>query len=165
MTGTIDFSSQASELLNLVTVNGSYLFRYLANITGIILDGCTNITQTNNSIAGENKNQLVFTNMTKLQNLSIQNCTGITGNVDLTPCTDIRQVDASGVSCNVIIPENAPITKYEVGTPTMVSMINPTSISPNNVVVDSSSSIGSIDLVNIPNNKSFTMFAKIMNLN
>jgi len=71
MTGTIDFSSQASELLNLVTVNGSYLFRYLANITGIILDGCTNITQTNNSIAGENKNQLVFTNMTKLQNLSI----------------------------------------------------------------------------------------------
>lgn len=165
MTGTIDFSSQASELLNLVTVNGSYLFRYLSNITGIILDGCTNITQTNDSIAGENKNQLVFTNMTKLQNLSIQNCTGITGNIDLTPCTDIRQVDASGVSCNVIIPENAPITKYEVGTPTMVSMINPTSISPNNVVVDSSSSIGSIDLVNIPNNKSFTMFAKIMNLN
>jgi hypothetical protein len=71
MTGTIDFSSQASELQNLVTVNGSYLFRYLSNITGIILDGCTNITQTNNSIAGENKNQLVFTNMTKLQNLSI----------------------------------------------------------------------------------------------
>lgn len=164
MTGTIDFSSQASELLNLVTVNGSYLFRYLSNITGIILDGCTNITQTNDSIAGENKNQLVFTNMTKLQNLSIQNCTGITGNIDLTPCTDIRQIDASGVSCNIIIPENAPITKYEVGTPTMVSMINPTSISPNNVVVDSSSNIGSIDLVNIPNNKSFTMFAKIMNL-
>lgn len=164
MTGTIDFSVNAANLPNLVTANGSYLFKYLANITGINLDGCTNVTSTNNNIQSENKNQLIFTNMTKLQNLSIQNCTGITGTLDLSPCTDIRQVDASGVTCNVIIPDNAPITKYELGTPTSVRIVNPTQLNYTAVKVDNSGSIDSIDIINIPNNRSFGTFAKIMNV-
>jgi hypothetical protein len=71
MTGTIDFSAQASNLPNLVTADGGYLFKYLPNITGINLDGCTNVTQTNNNIQGNDKSAFLFTNMTALQNLSI----------------------------------------------------------------------------------------------
>jgi hypothetical protein len=56
------------------------------------------------------------------------------------------------------------VSRYELGTPTQVSIINPTTIQPSGVKVDSAEDIDSIDLVNIPNNKSFSMFAKIMNL-
>ena len=105
-----------------------------------------------------------FSNMKALKTLSIQGCTGLTEDIDLTDCTDIEQVDASGTTVNVIIPDGSKITKYELGTPTSIRIVNPTVINPTNVVVDSSNSIDSIDLVNIPNNKSFTTFAKIMNL-
>jgi hypothetical protein len=67
-----------------------------------------------------------FSVMTSLQTLSIQNCTGLTGNIDLTMCPNITQVDASGTTVNVLVPSNAPLTKYEVGAPTTISLINPT---------------------------------------
>jgi len=88
LTGTIDFTSYAATLPNLVTSNGSYLFKYLPNVTGIILDGC-NITNTANNIQGDDKRQFLFDNMVNLRTLSIQNCTGLTGDVDLTMCTEI----------------------------------------------------------------------------
>jgi len=81
--------------------------------------------------------------------------------IDLTMCHDIREVDASGTSINVLVPENAPLTKYEVGTPTSISLINPTVLTPAGVVVDSYGNLDSLDLVNIPNNKSFAVFEKI----
>jgi len=76
-------------------------------------------------------------------------------------CPYITQVDASGTSINVLVPENAPLTKYELGTPTEISLINPTVLTPAGVVVDSYANLDSLDLINIPNNKSFSMFDKI----
>jgi hypothetical protein len=105
-----------------------------------------------------------FSAMTSLQTLSIQNCTGLTGNIDLTMCPNITQVDASGTTINVLVPSNAPLTKYELGTPTSVNLTNPAVLTPQGVVVDSSANIDSLNIVNIANNKSFTMFAKIMNI-
>jgi len=76
----------------------------------------------------------------------------------------LQQVDASGTTINVLISQNSKMSRYELGTPTQVSIINPTTIQPSGVKVDSAEDIDSIDLVNIPNNKSFSTFAKIMNL-
>jgi len=45
-------------------------------------------------------------------------CTGLTNDIDLTNCSEITQVDASGTTVNVLIPENSKIIKYELGTPT-----------------------------------------------
>ena len=164
ITGTIDFSPYASELINLLTYINTNLLDYIPNCQGIILDGCTQLTSEVQSLVGSNKNQMNFSNMKALKTLSIQGCTGLTEDIDLTDCANIEQVDASGTTINVIIPDGSKITKYELGTPTSIRIVNPTVINPTNVVVDSSNSIDSIDLVNIPNNKSFTTFAKIMNL-
>ena len=46
MNGTIDFHTAGANLTSLGTANGSYLFKYLPNITGIILDGCTALTDS-----------------------------------------------------------------------------------------------------------------------
>ena len=163
ITDVVDFSTSGSDLPNFVTYNNDYLFKYLVNCEGIIIDGCTSLQNTADAITGTNKNQFNFSNMTKLKKFYAQNCTGLTGTIDLSMCTDLEEVDVSGTTINVAVPTGTKITKYELGTPTAVSIINPTSINPTNVAVDSSSSINSIDLINIPNNKTFTTLTKIMN--
>jgi hypothetical protein len=90
--------------------------------------------------------------MKALKTLSIQGCTGLTEDIDLTDCTDIEQVDASGTTVNILLPSNPKVTKYELGTPTKVSLINPIQLTPAGVVVDSSANIDSLDIVGIPNN-------------
>jgi len=71
-------------------------------------------------------------------------------------------VDASGTTVNVLVPSNAPLTKYEVGTPTTINLTNPTVLTPAGVVVDNYANVTSLDIVNVPDNKSFTMFDKIL---
>ena len=99
--------------------------------------------------------------MTALQNLSIQNCTGLTGNVDISMCTDIRQVDASGTTVSIIMPTEPKVTKYEVGTPTSINLENPTVLTPTGIVVDSASSLNSLVIKNMPGTKTYTAFYKI----
>jgi hypothetical protein len=53
--GTLDFTSKASSLVNLVTLDGSYLFKYLHSIQGIILDGCNLLENTASGILGDDK--------------------------------------------------------------------------------------------------------------
>jgi hypothetical protein len=82
--------------------------------------------------------------------------------MDLTMCPEIREVDASGTSVNVLVPEGAKLTKYEVGAPTEIHLINPTVLLPNGIVVDNSYMLDSLDIVNAPQNKSFSIFNVIM---
>ena len=162
ITNEIDFSTQGIDLPNFVTYNNDYLFKYLLNCEGIIMDGCSVIENTNDNIVGSNKNQILFTNMTNLEKLYVQNCTGLTGTIDLTMCPNITQVDASGTSINVLVPTQSTLTKYELGTPTEISLDSPTVLQPDDVVVDHSANIDSLEIINIPGDKSFTMFNKIM---
>ena len=152
----------SASLNNIVTYSGtSSVLKHLPAVTSLVLDDNTNLTSTYNTITEDNGKQLVFTKMAALQKLFIQNCIGLTADIDLTPCTHITEVDASGTTVNVLVPENAPLTKYEVGSPTSISIINPTVLQPSGVVVDNYANLDSLDIVNIPNNKSFTMFDKI----
>lgn len=160
LTEEIDFSDIGSELPSMTTTNGSYLFKYLLNCTGIILDGCTQITSFNNS----NINQMNFSNMTHLQKLSIQNCIGLTEDIDLTDNSEILEVDASGTTVNVLISDESALTKYELGTPTSINIVNPTVLTANGIYVDDCKEIESLTLKNIPNNNTFTSFGKVLNL-
>ena len=168
LTGTIDFSvrSSDSEFTSIATGKSiDSLLKYLPNVTGLIFDNCTHLTSINsNPNFEDNGNQFIFDKMPNLQILSIQNCIGLNQTIDLTDCPNITQVDASGTTINVLVPEGAILTKYELGTPTSINLINPTVLQPSGVNVDVSTSINSLDIVNILDNKSFTMFAKIMNI-
>ena len=165
ITGTISVDGQynlngnwttaGTNLENLI-YNGHSILEYLPNITGIKLDNST-ITSTVEGITNIN-----LSNITKLTTFSIQNCTGLTADIDLSNNPNIIEVDASGTSINVILPTNPKVTKYELGTPTSVNISNPTVLTPSGVVVDHSSNITSLDLINIPNNNTYSMFNKIM---
>jgi hypothetical protein len=102
--------------------------------------------------------------MKALKVLSIQNCTGLTEDIDLTDCVDIEQVDASGTTINVSIPDGSKITKYELGAPTTVRIVNPTQLNYSAAKTDNPANISSMDIINIPNNKSFSTFAIMMGI-
>ena len=161
LNGVIDFTPYLSTLPNLVTANGSYLFKYIPNVTGIILDGFTSLTNNAQNITDDDKNQFNFSNMVSLEKLSIRNCSSLTGNIDLTYCPNIEEVYATGTSVNVLVPENAPLTKYEVGAPTTIDLTNPTVLTPAGVYVQNRNNLDYLDIVNIPNEKSFTVFDEI----
>ena len=160
LTGTLDFSPYPNLGRLAVSTNKTILY-YLANVTGIILDGCSQLTSTYDN-AGVTINQFDFSRMPNLQTLSIQNCTSLTANIDLTVCSNIREIDASGTNISVLVPQNAKLTKYEVGSPTEIHLINPTVLQPSGVRVDSYNNLDSLDLINIPNNKSFAVFDRII---
>ena len=162
LTGTLDLSPYPNISRLAVSTNRSIL-TYLTGLTGLVMDGCTQITDEFNN-GGIVINQMDFSNMTALQNLSIQGCTGLSADIDLTDNTDIRQVDASVTTVNVILPANAKVTKYELGTPTAIEIDSPTVLEPAGVNVDSVTSLDSLDIVDIPNKKAFNMFGKIMNV-
>ena len=107
---------------------------------------------------------MIFDKMDKLRILNIQNCSSLTEDIDLTNCSDIREVDASGTTINVLIPSNSSITKYELGTPTSVTIISPTALTNAGVNVDDSTSITNIDIEYMASNTGFKTFAKIMNI-
>jgi hypothetical protein len=77
-------------------------------------------------------------------------------------CPELLEVDASGTTINVNIPTGSKITKYELGLPTEVNIINPTVLQPSGVELDGYKDITSLDIRNIPNNKTYAMFGKIM---
>ena len=162
MSGTIDFSTQAQDLPNLITANGTYLLRYLRNITGLIFDGCVGITQTNNSIEGNDKSMFLFNNCEKLQVLSIKNCPNLTGTVDLSYCTDIRQVYSNRTNVTIILPTEPKITNFEVMAPVSINLENPTVLTKEGVKVSSYENLDSLVIKNMPNTKSYITFAKIM---
>lgn len=155
----VNVSDNLNTLTSLVYNNKS-IFESLPKIQGIKLDGATSITSQISGI-----NNLPISGLLDLRRFSIQNCTGLTQDIDLSSCSELREVDASGTNINILVPTGSKLTKYELGTPTQISIVDPTSLAPSGVNVDSVLSLNSLEIVNIPNNKSFTMFGKIMGVN
>ena len=159
--GTLTFTSDTT---NIISAEGDTLLHYLPAIETLIFDECTLLTSSYEDINQNQIPQFDFSEMYDLTNLSIVGCTGLTNDIDLTNCSEITQVDASDTTVNVLIPENSKITKYELGTPTQISIISPTQLNYTNVKVDDSTNIDSLDIVNATGNNSFKMFGKVMNV-
>ena len=75
---SISFNSVSNSIQNLVTQNGNCLFKYLINCKSVDMTGCYHIQNTEQSIIGDDKNQLDFSNMTKLEKLKMTSCSSIT---------------------------------------------------------------------------------------
>lgn len=159
--GTLTFDSN---ILNVYTNNGSTLFNYIPNVEGLIFDGCDKLNSIYSAPGTQEQNLFIFNKMQNLKVLNIQGCSSLTEDIDLSMCKNIEKVYASRTNINVSIPDNSKITNYELGTPTSISLINPTSIITSNVNIDDPNKINSITLINIPNVSAYSMFGKIMNV-
>ena len=168
LTGTLNFTTDSSWLTitSLKTQNSRSIFKYLTNITSVIMDGCTALLSTNSSITyeGDTTSQLVFDQMLNMTKLSIQNCTALTQDIDVTLNTNLLTLDMSGTTINAILPISSKLTTLEFGTPTTINVDTPASLTTSGIKVDSSTNISSLTLVNMPNSSTFNSFAKIMNI-
>lgn len=150
--------SDSSSLTNLL-YNAESILKYLPNITGIDLSGASSLTSSTENIVN-----IDLSNIKDLRKFYIENCSSLTGTYDLSSYENLEEVDASGTTVNVLIPTNSKVTKYELGTPTTVSIINPTVLTPAGVSATSGASIDSLTIINVPDAKTFSTFNKIMNV-
>lgn len=158
----VSVASNIGSLTSLI-YNGQSILLSLPNITGIKLNGASNLTSTT-TISGVDKVNIDLTNISKLTYFNIENCTSLTQDIDLSENSNIEQVDASGTFINIILPTNPKITRIEYGTPTEINIINPTVLNADNIIVDSYATLDSLELVNIPNTKTFTAFGNIFDM-
>ena len=168
LTGTLNFTTDSSWLTitSLKTQNSRSIFKYLTNITSVIMDGCTALPSTNSNITyeGDTTSQLVFDQMLNLTSLSIQNCTTLSQDIDLMLNTNLLTLDMSGTNLNVTLPTGTKVTTLEYGSPSSISLLSPTQLAPTGLKVDSITNLTNLNISNMPNNKTFATFAKIFNL-
>lgn len=157
--GTVTFETT---LTSIRSSNGSTILNYLPAIEGLNFSDCTSLTSTYTPSGGTAQNLFVFNHMPQLEALNVYNCSSLTEDIDLTMCDDLTEVDARGTSINVLIPTGSKITSYKLGTPTEISIVSPTVLQVSGVSVDDYTELDTLELVNIPGNKAFGMFYKIM---
>lgn len=164
LTGTIDFSSHPS-IPSLITDTNQSIFKYLYNITGIIMDGCTNIGLTNNSISGSDKRVFVFEDIAHLVTLTIKNNYNAYGTLDLSSCSDLTNIDLRDTYTGVILPERSKVTSLKLGTPPEVQMNRPLLLTAANTSIQSSAELSNVVLNYVNNNESvgFNMFNVLYN--
>lgn len=157
--GSITFDSAIE---NVYTNNGTTLFNYLPEIQSLNFSGCSSLESTY-TVPGETaQNLFVFDHMLNLASLNVSNCTSLTGNIDLSACTALTTVDASGTTVNVEIPTNSSITSLKLGYPSSVEVINPSTLDVANFEMGGRKNLTEVNIQNIPNAKTYTMFSKIM---
>ena len=171
LTGTLDFTGADSLVSgqtfnNLIVNNGRHsLLEYIPNVTGLILDGCANLTTSYLPLQGSEIPNVVFDNMPHLQTLSIQNCSSLTGTIDLSNCP-ITSVNATGTSVNITLPTGTAITNLALGTPTSIVIDNPTVMEYDDISVADSSSLTNVELTNVNSTavQGYRMFGQIFGI-
>lgn len=157
---TLD-SGAYKAISSLKTQDNKSIFKYLRACTEVVMDGCTQLTSENESIDDNGSHsQTDFSEMLELQTLSLNGCTALTVDIDLSKNAKITSVDTTGDVLSVILPEGASFTKIALGKPTNVNVVNPTAVDIDQVIVSDSSAITSVDIENA-DGKGFTLFGKL----
>jgi hypothetical protein len=79
----------------------------------------------------------------------------------LTKCKSLTSLDASGTELGVDFGTGSAVTLFTLGNPTSITLKNPISLTPNGVTVSTYGNLTSLDLRNIPNAKTYSVFDKI----
>lgn len=168
--GTLDFSSDHTAIESLQTNIGDTIFNYLPNITSLNFTGCNRLSH-NAGTSGI----FDFTNMPKLTTLSLNGCTSmdasssvsgiIHSTLSLSTALQLTSLDLRNTTIGVDIPQNSRITTLQLGSPYYISIVNPVSLSPEEISIQSSSNLSDVTIQDV--NQSylcgFTMFDKIYN--
>ena len=159
LAGKLDFTEYTASVTTIHDEQGGLLFDHLINISEIDLTGCVNVSNSGFT------NQNVFSTMPSLVTLSLNGCASITGNINFSGCTKLANIDIRNTSIGIIATNNqAELSNIKLGSPTLVNITNPKVLTTSGVTIANNENLSSVELVNIPNCRSFNMFAKLMNI-
>lgn len=168
LTGTLDFSTNASAIGTVNAEGGESLLKYLPNITQLDFNGCSSLVAGTLGIL--NNGVLIFEAMPYLTTINLSN-TSVNYIINFTNCVELTTINLQNTTAGIILAENNKVTYIQLGSPTQVNINSPISLNPDNVTIQSSSNLTSISLGNIRmvdnyNNtylKGYMLFNKIYN--
>ena len=128
----------------------------------MIIDDAT-IAQYNPNIVDEDKNQIILSEMPYLQKLSLIGNASLTETVDLTSNINIEAIYAEGSNVGVVLPTNSKISTLSLGTPEEINIVSQTVLKTSGISVQNTSDLDYLDIVNIPNTSTYSVFKKVMN--
>lgn len=151
--GTLDFSAHSQQVGTVFTASGQPLIKYMPNITGLIFDGCSNVTPTGTSFGtyDSSTRTLTFEALPKLTTLSFAGCNSQDiGILDLTNCQNVTSLDLRNTQVSVKLV-NSKIALLQLGSPISVSITNPTILgdSGTTLTIQDSTNLTDITLVNV----------------
>lgn len=133
LTNTFDLSQTEQERNTLELIaNNKSVFKYLPNITGIILDNTKvqkdgYVEEYEEGVAVDSRN-IVLDNCTKLKSFSMKNCTNYSDNIediDLSKCIEIESIETTGSKLNIILPEMVEnLVNYKLGTSSSIEIVD-----------------------------------------
>jgi hypothetical protein len=135
--GTLDFSAHSQQVGTVFATNGQPLVKYMPNVTGLVFTGCTNVSPTGSSFGtyDSSTRTLTFETLPKLTTLSFENCNAQdVGILDLTNCPNITTLNLTGTQVGVILAGSS-VTSLALGSPSLVSITNPVSLTAANVSI------------------------------
>jgi hypothetical protein len=125
----------------------------LPNVTGLLFDGCSNVTPTGTSFGtyDSSTRTLTFEALPKLTTLSFADCNSQDiGILDLTNCQNVTSLDLRNTQVSVKLV-NSKIALLQLGSPISVSITNPTVLgdSGTTLTIQDSTNLTDITLVNV----------------
>lgn len=158
--GTVSFTS-ATNIRSLIADSGQSILNYLPYVETLDFEGCVDIGPTDPQSF---QNNFEFNNTISLTTLSLKGCTGLNlYTLDLSNCPSVTTLDLRGTTINFRVDNsNHKITTIQFGTPSSVYIKDPKVLVPSGISIQNEASITSLDIINVPNYKTFTTFAKIM---
>ena len=155
-------SKAYNQIPGIKTYTNRTILKYLTNIKELIIDDAT-IAQYNPNIVDEDKNQIILSEMPYLQKLSLIGNASLTETVDLTSNINIEAIYAEGSNVGVVLPTNSKISTLSLGTPEEINIVSPTVLKASGISVQNTSDLDYLDIINIPNTSTYSVFKKVMN--
>lgn len=84
--------------------------------------------------------------------------------LDLTKCKSLNSINTSNTELGIDLGTGSAVNIINLGSPTSITIKNPTNLTPNGVMVDSYGNLSFLDLRNVPNAKTYSVFEKIMDI-
>lgn len=159
LVGALDFSVESQSVGSVYANNNVSLLTYLPNISSLNFDGCSSLVQA--SLGTINNGVLTFYPSSSLTTFSA-NGAPITNIVDFSGCPNLDSIDLRNTYAGIILPNQSRVSSIQLGSPSKVSITNPTQIgnSGTTFTIQDSQYLNDISLVNCNTTTvhGFTMF-------
>lgn len=83
----------------------------------------------------------------------------------MTKCKSLNSINTSNTELGIDLGTGSAVSTINLGNPTSITIKNPTNLVPSGVTVGSYGNLNFLDLRNVPNTKTYSVFEKIMDIN
>ena len=138
---------------------GNYIYKYHL----MALYGGLEIPNNTTDI-GSQLGQSLLTYIPYITSLDFSDCQFLSGTIDVSNLISLTTLNTSATNISVDFGTGSHVETLHLGAPSSIVLKNPTQLTPSGVTVDSYGNLTSLDLRNVPNAATYSVFEKIMKM-